>query len=145
MIQIKIFTQQSILVILLVSNTFNPLLAFPTKSHPLAKRNQQVSNIVQKVTNILVQKGLDHDAALEKATTLLQAQDYTLQKLNYLFQNSELTISQDELIEELAKYALYGKKLDLNSYSSLVGLTQSVLSRPLNKIELEHIQYINAS
>ncbi|MFT5659678.1 MAG: hypothetical protein ACI9TV_000300 [Sulfurimonas sp.] len=142
MIQIKIFTQQSILVILLVSNAMSPLLALPQKSNQIIKRNQQVSNIFQKITNILVEKGLDHDVALQKTNTLLNINKNTIERLHSLYESSELFIPQEELVEELAKYALYEKKLNLNSYSSLIGLTQSILSRPLNDKELRHIQDI---
>lgn len=144
MIQIKIFTQQSILVILLVSNAMSPLLALPQKSNQIIKRNQQVSNISQKVTSILVEKGLDHNIALQKTNTLLNVNKNTIERLHSLYQSSELFISQEELVEELAKYALYEKKLNLNSYSSLIGLTQSILSRPLSDKELHSLQGITS-
>ena len=66
MIQVKLFTQKSILVVLLVSNTMNPLLAFTGKAHPVIKRNQQVYSIFEKIKNVLLDKGLDENAAAEK-------------------------------------------------------------------------------
>ena len=142
MIQIRIFTQQSILVILLASNTLSPLLALPLKPHATIKRNLQTSSILQKIKNILVEKGLDNDIALEKTNTLLRVDKSTIAKLQCLYESSKLSISQEALVEELAKYALYGKELDVNSYNSLIGLTQNILSRPLNNTELNHIQDI---
>jgi len=140
MIQIKLFTQKSILVVLLVSNTVNPLLAFTGKEHPVIKRNQQVHSIFDKVKNVLVDKGLNEDAAIKKTIQLLHVENNRMKKLELLYSSSSFFLEKQKLIDTLAKYALYEKKLDLNSYSSLLGLAQSILSRPLNQNELTYIQ-----
>lgn len=140
--KIKVLTQRSVLVLFLAANAFNPLLALPLKSHPVVKRNQQVSSIFQKINNILQEKGLDSDAALQKVTALLEADAKTLDRLHYLYESPELFISKEQLVEELANYALFEKKLDLNSYDSLIGLAQSVLSRPLVQKEFNYLQQI---
>lgn len=140
MIQIKLFTQKSILVVLLVSNTVNPLLAFTSKEHPVIKKNQQVHSIFDKVKNMLLDRGLNEDAATQKTIQLLHVEKNTLKKLEFIYSNSSFLIEKQKLIETLATYALYEKKLDLNSYSSLLGLAQSILSRPLNKDELKYLQ-----
>ena len=97
MIQVKLFTQKSILVVLLVS-----------------KRNQQVYSIFEKIKNVLLDKGLDENAAAEKTTQLLQIEKNTMQKLEFFYSSSGFFIKKSMLIETLAKYALYEKKLDLN-------------------------------
>lgn len=54
MIRITFFTKHSLLVILLASSAFNPLLALPSKKHSIVKKNQRNLNISQKI-----QSGLD--------------------------------------------------------------------------------------
>ncbi len=142
MIKIQIFTQRSVLIVLLVSSAINPLLAFPTKSHLLTEKSQEAINVFQKIKDTLIDKGLEDDIALEKTMKLFQAQKNTVERLKSLYESSELVISKEDLVNKLAKYALYEKKLDLNSYSSLIGLVQSVLSHPLNNKELNHLQEV---
>ena len=88
MIKIQIFTQRSVLIVLLVSNAINPLLALPIKSHSITKRNQESISIFQKIKEILVQKGLDNDIALEKNDEIIPS------KTKY---NNKITISLWEL------------------------------------------------
>lgn len=140
MTHIRVITQQSILTILLISNSVNPLLALPVKAQITTKENQKIVGLLHEIKNMLIDKGLEEEVALGKTIKLLQTKEHTLEKLKHFSEGSKLSITKVRLIETLAKYALYEKQLDLSSYSSLIGFTQSVLERPLNKDELEYIQ-----
>ena len=141
MIHIRVITQQSVLIIFLISNSLNPLLALPTKAPISKKRNQKTVNVFQEIQNILVEKGLDNDAALEKTKKLLYTKQNTIEKLQYL-NSGKLHIPQKELLETLAKYALYEKELNLNSYGDLLSFYQNILNRSLNHEEKEYIENI---
>lgn len=142
MIRIRVIVQRSVLVVFLAANSFNPLLALSTKVPTTSKRNQKVVGLFQEIKNILINKGLNEDAAFKKTVKLLQGKDNIVEKI-YNFKNaSELSISHDRLTETLAKYALHEKDLQLDSYTSFIGFTQSILERPLNHNELKYIQKI---
>ena len=140
MIRVTFFTKNTLLVILLASTTANPLLAFPIKKHSIVKKNQENSNISQKIETILVDKGLDEEVAFHQVSKLFKGNN--TDKLNQILNNSDLSISKEKLNDALVKYALYEKKLDLNSYDSLVGLLQRVSLHPLENKQLTYIKNI---
>ena len=140
MIRITFFTKNTLLVILLASTAANPLLALPLKKHTIVKKNQQNSNISQKIQTILINKGLDKEVALSKVNKLLKS--CNADKLNYLYNSSDLSIPTENLNDALMKYALYEKSLDFNSYDSLIGLIQSASLSRLNNEELKYVRQI---
>ena len=140
--QMKRLTQRSILVILLVSNTIHPLFAFSDKTHHESKKSQQISKIFEKIKNLLVDKGLNEDVAIKKTRKLLAAQQKSIKKLEILCANGNFLNEKSKLFDTLATYALHERSLDINSYSSLIGLAQNVLSRPLRKSEKEYLQEV---
>ena len=140
MIRITFFTKHTLLVILLASGTFNPLLALPLKKYSIVKKNQQNSNVSQKIQAILVDKGLDEEVALSKVNKLFK--NSNTDKLNHLYSSSNLSVSKENLNDALAKYALYEKNLDFNSYDSLLGLIQSTSLNRLNNKQLQYVKRI---
>lgn len=143
MIRIVFFTKRSVLFVLLVGNAFNPLLALEPKSHSIVKNKIQVSSIEIDIKNILINKGLDVEAAKSKVNKLFKNTDYRVDTLFHLYNTPELLTSKEILHDALAKYALYEKTLDISSYGSLVGLIQSTSLKPLDTIQLDAIRHIS--
>ncbi len=142
MVRIAFFTKRSVFFVLLVSNAINPLLAVEPKICSIVTNKQQESNMVLDIKNMLVERGLELDAAEAKASKLFNNSEYKADTLMRLCNTPELCISKDVLNNTLAKYALYEKELDFSSYSSLVALVQSVSAQPLNKQQFEAIEKI---
>lgn len=142
MISVIFFSKRSLFVVLLVSYTVNPLIALPIEvNSKVLKSNQKSSIFSNEVENILIDRGLEVGSAKAKIRKLFQNNkniDYKLQELC----TENLSVTKEKLVEKLAMYALQEKKLDLNSYTSLIGLMQSVSLKILDKNELEHIEYV---
>ena len=139
-----IFTKRSVLFVLLVSNSFNPLLAFEHKPYSIVKNKQQISSIEIDIKNILINSGLDVDAAQSKTDKLFKNTQYSAETLFRLYNTPELFTSKEMINEALSKYALFEKTLDFSSYSSLVGLVQSISLKPLDEKQLNAIKNISA-
>ena len=142
---IRTTTKRSMLFVLLVSNSVNPLLlALPQKPHPVVKNNRQALRISNEIKNILLNKGLDKEVAVSKVNKLFKNNRGKTNKLLDLCNNPEFSISKKNLNSTLSKYALHEKQLNLNSYSSLIGLVQSTKLQSLNKKQLDYISQITS-
>jgi hypothetical protein len=141
MLRITVLTKRSVFFVFLLSNTVNPLLADATLSSSVVKEKLQNTSIHKDIANSLVQKGLDEKIATDKVKNLFK-NNSSSKKLSLLYKNTKLFASKEKLDEIFANYALYGKSFSADSYASLVGLAQSVSSKPLNKEQLETIHYI---
>ena len=143
MIRITFLTKGSMLFVLLVSNSVNPLLALPPKPNPIVKNNREISRVSNEIKSLLFNKGLDKEVAIKKVNKLFENSKHnSIDKLLHLYNNPELSISKERLNKTLSEYALHEKSLDLNSYSSLIGLVQSTMFQSLNKKQLDYINHI---
>jgi len=145
MIRISLFKKRSLLVILLVGSTANPLFALPAKNNFVIKRDIKKINISQEIQNLLVDKGLEKDIALHKTDKLFKNSNNIENKLSRIYNSSNLGISKEKLDETLSRYALHEDSLDLNSYSGVLGLVQNVSLKKLDTIELNEIKKIALS
>ena len=143
MIKIRILTQQSVLVVFLLANAVNPLLALPNKVQTNVKRKQRTLDLHKELKNLLINKGLEGQVADAKSKKLLKNVE-NLSLLSKLYESSEFQLSKENILETLCKYALYEKTLELNSYSAHLGFLQHLLGRPLNNRELKELEQIAA-
>lgn len=137
-----LFSKRSVLLILLTSSAFNPLLALPNQPYSIVKSTLQISSIEIDIGNILISKGLDKDIAVIKTNKLFFNNKYTANSISDLYNYPEIFISKEKLNDELAKYALYEKHLDLNSYNSMVSLAQAVSLQSLSTKHLSTLKHL---
>lgn len=145
MIRIALLKKRSLFIILLASSTANPLLALPAKNHSIVKRNIKCSKLSQKIQDILVNKGLEKEAALRKTTKLFNSTKDFENKLQNIYNSPNLPISKEKINDALVQYALNEKNLDLGSYSGVLGLVQNASMKRLNTQELNDIKKITLS
>ena len=139
--KIFILTKRSIFIIFLVSNTFNPLLAYSFYEDHTKQtlQNRQITNV--DIENELISKGLEKCVATAKVSKLFKSSEDMSLKLSYLYNNPIINLSKNEVINTFARYALLEKSCDLTSYESLIGFVQDI--KPyLNKEELNEINKI---
>jgi len=141
MIRITLFKKQSLLIILLVGSTANPLLALPLKNPSVIKKDVQQLQITQEIKNILINKGLEQESALKKVAKVFKNNKNVESKINRIYTSSTLSLSKDKINDSLVKYALYEKTLDLNSYSGVLGFIQTI---SLEKMDTQHLSEIKA-
>lgn len=142
MIRIVFLTKRSVLFVLLASSAINPLLAIEPKIYSITKDKQQVSSIEMNIKKVLIDNGMHKDVANSKVKKMFKLSKYKSGSLSHLYNSPEVFVSKEKLNETLAKYALYEKALDFSSYSSLVGLAQSISLKPLEQIHLDKIKHI---
>lgn len=88
----------------------------------------------------MIDKGLNEEVAFNKVSKLLK--NSNTDKLNHIYNSSELLISKEKLNNAFVKYALYEKNLDFNSYDSLIGLIQSASVDRLDNKQLRYVKQI---
>ncbi|WP_373035469.1 hypothetical protein [Sulfurimonas sp.] len=136
------FSKRSVLLILLTSSAFNPLLALHHEPYSIVKNALQISNVKIDIRNILMGKGLDKDIAISKTNKLFSNNKHTANTLSDLYNYPEIFISKEKLNDALAKYALYEKHLDLSSYNSIVSLAQAVSLQSLSSKHLNTLKHL---
>ncbi len=141
MVKIFILTKRSIFLIVLVSSTFNPLLAVPLYEDSTKQTLQKAEAANVDIENILISKGLQKDAAAAKVGRLFQKNRDFAAKIAKLYNDKELKLSKKTVLNAFAEYALFDKSCDLNSYDSLLGFVQNIKSE-LSKKELNAIRSI---
>jgi hypothetical protein len=139
MVKIFILTKRSIFLIVLVSNTINPLLASPLYTDSASQSYQERAISYLDIQNSLTSKGLQKEIAEAKVKKLFKEE--TSLKLAYLYKHPALALSKNIVIDTFAKQALFDKYCDLNSYDSLVGFVQSIHPN-LDKKQLSAIKQI---
>ncbi|EDZ62473.1 hypothetical protein SMGD1_2823 [Sulfurimonas gotlandica GD1] len=145
MIHKNFFSKRSVLLILLTSSAFNPLLALQHEPYSIVKNTLQISNVKIDIRNILIGKGLDKDIAISKTNKLFFNHKHTANTLSDLYNYPEIFISKEKLNDVLATYALYEKHLDLSSYNSLVSLAQTVSLQSLSTKHLNTLKHLAAT
>jgi hypothetical protein len=135
MVKIILF-KRSILFVLLISNSANPLLAVEPVTYTLENKKETPS-VSREIKNLLVAKGLSEEQATHKANKFLNTKN--LFKVSHLYSNPNLGLSKEDVYNALTKYALYEKHLNLNSYDSLIGFVQRISLQPLDKQQLKYL------
>ncbi|HEY9204255.1 MAG TPA: hypothetical protein VIM82_07975 [Sulfurimonas sp.] len=124
--KISILTKRSVFLIFLASSAANPLFASTVYIYSASERQQEISITHKDIQDLLISKGLEKSIAVKKSHTLFKNSQNINLKLSHLCKNPNLALSRDKVIEAFAKYALFNKECDLNSYDSLVGFVQSI-------------------
>lgn len=141
MAKISLLTKRSVFLIFLASSAANPLFASTIYIYSASERQQERSVTQKDIQDILISKGLENSAALKKSQAVFKNSQNIHLKLSHLCKNSNLALQRDKIVEAFAKYALFDKECDLNSYDSVVGFVQSI-SPNLNKRQLSAIKEI---
>ncbi|MFT7005491.1 MAG: 5'-3' exonuclease [Sulfurimonas sp.] len=136
-----IIIKRTVLSVLLTTTLINPLYANQSKSNSLIEKKQKIST-TQEIKNILVNKGLCEEVTDLRVSNLFKNNENKIDKLSHLYNNPYLSITKENLYSALSTYALYEKHLDLNSFSSVIGLIQSIKIQALDKEQLEYIKCI---
>ena len=94
------------------------------------------------ISNILFNRGLDEDAALEISESFVDESDEML--LAMLLQNLEKQniATKEEVLEYLSTVALYKEKVDIKSYDSLVGMVAKIRKKSLSTYTLKKLSEI---
>lgn len=141
MAKISILTKRSVFLIFLVSSAANPLFASTIYIYSASERYQEAPITHNDIQNVLISKGLENSVAIKKSQTVLKSSQNSYSKLTHLSHNPKLGLSKKKIIEAFAKYALFDKECDLNSYDSLVGFVQSINPK-LSDVQLRAIKEI---
>ncbi|QFR50074.1 hypothetical protein FJR48_10195 [Sulfurimonas lithotrophica] len=132
----------TVFVILLATNVVEPLLA--VENIPEITQNKvKKSSVIYAVSQKLENKGLNPDVALERASAIFAENiDTTIIKLHHLQTHPKLALNTDEMIEALAKRALFEKPVNLESYDSVTGFVQDIKGHNLTSKERDAIKEI---
>lgn len=141
MTKISVLTKRSVFLIFLASSAANPLFASTIYIYSASERQQERSVTHKDIQDILISKGLENNAALKKSQAVFKNSQNINLKLSYLCKNPNLALQRDKIVEAFAKYALFDKECDLNSYDSVVGFVQSITPN-LNHKQLSAIKEI---
>lgn len=100
-------------------------------------------NSIHKAASInLSKRGLDESIAMDKVSEILKADEFTnvLMAQNIVMNFNEL--KHEDIISYISDSALYGKSVDLSSYSNIVALIQKSNNFNLDKTTLKKIEKI---
>lgn len=133
------------LLALLVTNVIQPLHAVRETKTSVTQNRKANTPLTGSVIRKLENDGLDHQAAVEKAAEMLRGDpQFAAMKLDLLLSHGRLGLSDEAVVEAMARRALFGKSLDLDSYDSLTGFIQDIKGRPLNELERGVVREIAA-
>ncbi|MCK9454956.1 MAG: hypothetical protein WCY51_06950 [Sulfurimonas sp.] len=141
MAKISILTKRSVFLIFLASSAANPLFASTIYIYSASERYQKAPITQRDVQDALISKGLQNSIAAKKSQAMFKKSQNINSKLTHLYNNSGLGLSREKIIEAFAKYALFDKECDLNSYDSVVGFVQSITPN-LTQTQLNSIKEI---
>lgn len=139
--KISILTKRSIFLIFLASSAADPLFASTIYIYSASERQQERFVTHKDIQDLLISKGLENSVAIKKSHALFKNSQNINSKLTHLCKNPNLAFPREKIIEAFAKYALFDKECDLNSYDSLVGFVQSI-SPNLDQKQLSAIKEI---
>lgn len=98
---------------------------------------------IEKIAQILQEKGMNVEAAYERAKALfsheLEKADLYLHNLHKFFDQTE----REKMYHYLAKRALFGQSMDFHSYDQLLALRQSIRQGALSEEELNTLQKVS--
>jgi len=134
-------TKKSTITLFLLTAIFTSVYAQPVIYRVKTIRQQQNSSLKHDIESVLIKKGLDLSVAKKRVKELLK-DDYTLTKLDNLYNNKVLQLNKVKIDEKLAELALFNKNIELDSYSSLYTLVQDTKVKPLNKIQKDELKSI---
>jgi hypothetical protein len=126
------------LTLLATSLTLNAAVTRTTQ-HTSIQKSNSISHIL---FTLLKDKGIEDKSAKKISSTFIGENEELLSLMikNYL---TKTKIKPDRLYTELSRLALKKEKLNLNSYASLVKLTQKFSKMPLSKQELTNLHTIS--
>lgn len=120
--------------------TLSPAMASESRASTQSKTSVTSASIAL----ILHRRGIDEDAALKISSNFTnENNDLLFAMINNLDSGCSI-ISKDEIMKHLSSLALRGEKVELYSYSYLVGMLQTIKKRPLDTKTLKELQSIAA-
>lgn len=129
------------------------LLAFSLIFTSLGATQLGVSNHVKensissRISAILKKRGVDEDAAENISSNFIDGDEELFMMMINNLENGCDVLKKNEILEYLSILALHKQSINLDSYSSLVGMVYKIKSEPLSKKtlkELENIATINS-
>lgn len=127
MVKIFVLTRDSLLFILLVSTTSHALESSAARPYQATPKLQEVSQKTWDLEKALLAKGLEKEAAKQKAQKLFSSSPMLGQKLTQLASHKDLELTKEALLEQLTRYALYEKPCQLNTYAGMYGFVQKIV------------------
>ena len=100
-----------------------------------------MKTISSSIASVLHKKGIDKDAAKDISNNLIEDDDL----FDLMIENLEkecAILNKEEILQYLSTVALYGKNIDLTSYSCLIDIAYKVKQKPLNKKILKQLDNI---
>ena len=136
------FNDRSVFVISYHEKTVPPVIETPVNA-TIAQTRKDILTLHQEIAKRLIQKGLESKAAEKKVKKLLaDVDEETINTLYHLQEHPDISLSQEQLYNILARQALFEQAIDLEDHMSLAGLIQSVRGRPLSKEEIQALRDI---
>ena len=101
---------------------------------------KKLNTLSKKVSMYLYNNGLDKNIAKEKLMKSLVWDDYTTDLMaKNIIKNIE-QIKEENIVSYIGSSALYGKKVDLSSYGTIISLLQNNNLFDIDKNTLQKIQ-----
>jgi hypothetical protein len=129
------------LTLIISGLALNPVAADTIVQHIAQTQNTQQS-VRTAITNILYNRGLDEDVAVEISESFLDETDEVL--LAMLIQNLENQniVTKNEVLEYFGTIALHRQKLDISSYDNLIGMVAKIQKKFLDDTTLTKLSKI---
>jgi len=104
---------------------------------------QHANSISTRIANILYNRGIDKDKALEISQNFIHENEelFTLTLHTFV---SHTSFTQEEVLERLSMMALQKRNVDFSSYSSLVRLAQELEINSYDKALLSKLEEISS-
>lgn len=118
--------------------TLSPAVATELRTSLQAKTSVTSANIAL----ILHRRGIDEDAALKISNKFINENDDLLFAMINNLESGCNIVNKQEIMQYLSSVALRGEKVDLDSYSYLVGMVQAIRKVPLDAKTLKELQSI---
>lgn len=104
---------------------------------------QQANSISSRIANILHNRGIDKDKAVEISQNFIHEKEELFALTLHTFVNNS-TFTQEEVLERLSIMALQKRTVDFSSYASLVRLAQELKINSFNKALLSNLEEISS-
>ncbi|MDM5271548.1 hypothetical protein PGH07_05125 [Sulfurovum sp. zt1-1] len=126
--------QNFITITLIITGlALNPLMG-ETVENRIGYSKVNHSSIISSIAKILLNRGLEEDAAKLIASELIDEEDGVLLSMMINSLENHDIVTKDEVLSYLSQAALHKQKLDFKSYDQLIGMVEKIKQKPIDDI-----------
>ena len=134
--------QNFITLTLIISGlALNPVMA--DAEYNRISHSQNINHsVVNSISSILYNRGIDEDAADEIATNFVNEEDELFLAMLIHALDDKNIVSREEVLEYLSTAALHKQNIDFKKYDNLIGMVTKIKKQALEKDTLAQLSVI---